>query len=65
MGNTTGSVTSNPATLKVYPDADGDGLTDDEEVNTYGTDPNKADTDNDGLSDYAEVVISELAPLLP
>ncbi len=56
VSNTAGSVTSTPATLTVYPDADGDGLTDDEEVNTYHTDPNKADSDNDGLGDLVEIL---------
>ena len=36
-------------------DTDGDGLTDVEERDTYNTDPNDADTDDDGLSDGAEV----------
>ncbi|MFZ0728271.1 MAG: MopE-related protein [Desulfobacterales bacterium] len=36
-------------------DSDYDGLTDFEEVNQYGTDPNKADTDGDGFSDGEEV----------
>ncbi len=35
-------------------DADGDGLTDDEE-SALGTDPNDTDTDDDGLDDYEEV----------
>lgn len=35
-------------------DSDGDGLTDDYEINTLGTDPNDADTDNDGLADGAD-----------
>lgn len=35
-------------------DADGDGLTDDEEV-ALGTDPRDPDTDDDGLDDYEEV----------
>ncbi len=35
-------------------DADGDGLTDDEEI-ALGTDPQDADTDDDGLDDYEEV----------
>ncbi|MCP4994321.1 MAG: calcium-binding protein [Gammaproteobacteria bacterium] len=35
-------------------DTDGDGLTDDEELQ-LGTDPNNADTDGDGLNDGAEV----------
>ncbi|MEA2088860.1 MAG: VWA domain-containing protein [Patescibacteria group bacterium] len=36
-------------------DTDSDGLTDKEEVNIYGTDPNNEDTDGDGLSDGLEV----------
>jgi len=36
-------------------DSDGDGLSDDDEVNVYGTDPMDPDTDNDGLSDGEEV----------
>ena len=56
VSNSTGSVTSDPATLTVYPDADGDGLTDAEETGTYGTDRNKSDTDGDGLNDFEEVV---------
>jgi len=36
-------------------DSDGDGLTDDEEINVYGTDPNNADTDGDGITDGNEV----------
>ena len=37
------------------PDADADRLSDAEEAE-YGTDPNCADTDSDGLTDYEEVV---------
>ncbi|NNM27909.1 MAG: hypothetical protein HKO57_00180, partial [Akkermansiaceae bacterium] len=37
------------------PDADEDGLSDDDEANVYGTDPNNPDTDGDGLDDGAEV----------
>ncbi len=37
-------------------DTDGDGLTDLEELNVYGTNPRIADTDGDTLSDYQEVV---------
>jgi len=36
-------------------DADGDGLTDDDEINIYLTDPNNPDTDGDGLNDGTEV----------
>ncbi|MBD3230905.1 MAG: hypothetical protein GF329_22190 [Candidatus Lokiarchaeota archaeon] len=36
-------------------DSDGDGLTDWEEVDQYGTDPNSADTDGDGYSDGEEI----------
>ena len=35
-------------------DSDGDGLTDDEEVNRVGTNPYDSDSDNDGLSDGIE-----------
>src|SRR6476660_3391740 len=38
------------------PDTDGDGLSDAEEVNIYGTSPVLADTDGDGFSDSDEVV---------
>lgn len=46
-----------PGTDTMYPDSDGDGLTDDLEREQYGTDPTMADTDNDGLSDYFEITI--------
>jgi len=36
-------------------DTDGDGLDDDDEANTYGTDPSSADTDGDGIDDGDEV----------
>lgn len=36
-------------------DTDGDGLTDDDEINLYGTNPLNADTDGDGLNDGVEV----------
>jgi len=45
-----------PTTIPVpVIDTDGDGLTDDEEVAIYGTDPGLFDTDGDGASDFAEV----------
>ena len=36
-------------------DADGDGLSDEEETATYGTDPDNPDSDGDGISDGKEV----------
>ncbi len=36
-------------------DDDGDGLSDVEEVETYGTNPKRADSDGDGLSDPSEL----------
>ena len=44
-----------PGTDTLYPDSDGDGLTDELEMEQYGTDPTMADTDNDGLSDFFEI----------
>ncbi|MGA1867755.1 MAG: MopE-related protein [bacterium] len=38
-------------------DSDGDGLTDEEEIKTYGTSPDLADTDGDGFNDYTECII--------
>jgi len=38
-------------------DTDGDGLSDQDEINIHGTDPNRADTDGDGLSDGAEITL--------
>jgi hypothetical protein len=50
------SVLSDSITYTVpYSDSDGDGLTDTEETETYGTDPSLADTDGDGISDGEEV----------
>ena len=45
-------------------DSDGDGLTDDDEINTYGTDPMVADTDGDGLSDGDELLVHGTDPLV-
>jgi len=36
-------------------DSDGDGLSDDDEINKYGTDPTNPDTDGDGCEDGFEV----------
>ena len=40
---------------KLYVDSDGDGISDEDEKNLVGTDPVKADTDNDGLMDGVEL----------
>ncbi len=61
--NSIGSTFSNPATLTVIPDSDGDGLSDADEINIYNTDPNHADSDGDGLSDYAEIHTHGTNPL--
>ena len=48
------SIGCNPAELAIALDLDGDGLLEDEE-NELGTDPNKADTDDDGYDDDVEI----------
>ena len=62
VANASGSVTSDPATVTVLPDADHDGLTDAEETEIYNTEPNEPDTDGDGLNDYAEVFVHMTNP---
>lgn len=47
----------------VYKDTDGDGLSDGEEVNIYGTNPLNPDSDGDWLSDFEEVIIYKTDPL--
>jgi outer membrane protein OmpA-like peptidoglycan-associated protein len=51
--------------IEVAIDTDGDGLTDDEEVHIYKTDPNNPDTDGDGLKDGEEVYKYKTDPLNP
>ena len=46
-------------------DSDGDGLTDADEINIYGTDPYNPDTDGDGLTDGEEVKVYGTDPLNP
>ncbi|MCF6212304.1 MAG: Ig-like domain-containing protein, partial [Gammaproteobacteria bacterium] len=53
LGGNTGD--SAIVTLQVQPDTDKDGLGDDEESTTYGTDPANPDSDGDGLLDGDEV----------
>ena len=36
-------------------DTDGDGLSDADEIDIYGTEINNPDTDGDGLTDYEEI----------
>lgn len=50
--------------IKTKGDADQDGLTYEEEVDQYGTDPNDPDTDDDGLTDGEEVKETNTNPLL-
>ena len=46
-----------------FPDTDGDGLMDHEELYIYGTDPFNPDTDGDGCSDGDEVLLFGTDPL--
>jgi len=46
-------------------DTDGDGLTNQEEADVYGTDPLSPDTDGDGLTDYEEINEIGTDPLNP
>ncbi|MBU6175669.1 MAG: immunoglobulin domain-containing protein, partial [Planctomycetes bacterium] len=61
--NSVGSTSSNPATITVIPDLDGDGLSDADETGVYNTNPNDADSDGDGLSDYVEIHTHATNPL--
>lgn len=42
--------------VRMFADADSDGIVDFDEVNIFGTDPRKADSDNDGISDSDELI---------
>ncbi len=41
--------------IPINPDIDGDGITNDDETNIYGTDPTNPDTDGDGIDDGVEI----------
>ena len=43
------------AVATAFAGSDGDGLSDDDEINIYGTDPFNPDTDGDGAGDGVEV----------
>jgi hypothetical protein len=38
-------------------DSDGDGITDFDEVNVYGTNPNDIDSDGDTITDFDEIIV--------
>ncbi|MDO8259995.1 MAG: L,D-transpeptidase family protein, partial [Candidatus Magasanikbacteria bacterium] len=44
-----------PVHANGLPDADKDGVPDQDEINIYHSDPNKSDTDGDGFSDWVEL----------
>lgn len=65
--NGAGGMSSGTFVYRLYKtdfDSDNDGLTDDEETNVYGTDPEDPDSDDDNLSDGDEVNIHQTNPLL-
>ena len=44
-------------------DSDGDGITDSNETDVYGTNPDNPDTDSDGLNDYVEIFATGTDPV--
>ena len=59
-------IAKDPEIAVVAPvDSDGDGLTDEDEINIHHTDPHNWDSDGDGLSDGDEVRIHKTNPLNP
>jgi len=63
--NTPASASLAATTLCASADTDGDGLSNDDETNIHGTDPNDADSDDDSLNDGDEVNIHGTDPLDP
>src|SRR5215212_7062920 len=60
VADTTVDETSEPVTV----DTDGDGISDDYEINVYATDPGLWDTDGDGLSDGEELLTTGTDPFV-
>ena len=60
---TADQIADDPVVAVAVPvDSDGDGLTDEDEILIYHTDPNNPDTDGDGLSDGDEVLVYKTDP---
>lgn len=53
-----------PIVKKIQPDSDGDKLANIHETVKFGTNPNAADTDGDGKSDYEELFVTNTDPLV-
>lgn len=49
--------------VDVIPDDDFDGISNEDEINIYGTNPNNPDTDGDDLTDYQELFVYGTDPL--
>jgi hypothetical protein len=49
-------VLSVPTTITIDLDTDGDGISDNDEINRYHTNPNSIDTDGDGFDDKFEII---------
>jgi len=60
LSETLSQLTYNSVTL----DSDGDGLSDMDEIDLFGTEPTISDTDNDGLTDKEEITVYQSDPLL-
>jgi outer membrane protein OmpA-like peptidoglycan-associated protein/opacity protein-like surface antigen len=58
-----GKATAQDPAFALPVDSDGDGISDDDEINIYKTNPNAADSDNDGISDGEEVKKNGTDPL--
>jgi hypothetical protein len=62
--STSATTTTSAETTTTMPtDSDGDGLSDVDEMNTYGTDPSNPDTEGDHLTDGDEILVYGTDPL--